>query len=115
MATFVLAHGGWGGGREWREVERRLRVNGHEATRPALTGLGERRHLLSPAVEPPTPTLAARTDYVLSEGDALLADDLLQHGESLIHYQLPSQVAAARKRFREVSQRVDQQPLSPAE
>jgi len=85
MATFVLAHGGWGGGREWREVERRLRVNGHEATRPALTGLGERRHLLSPAVEPPTRTLAARTDYVLSEGDALLALELFERKQAVVY------------------------------
>ncbi len=50
MATFVLTHGGWGGGWEWREVERLLRARGHEATRPTLTGLGERVHRASPAV-----------------------------------------------------------------
>lgn len=47
MATFVLIHGGWGGGWEWREVERLLREQGHEVTRPTLTGLGERMHLSS--------------------------------------------------------------------
>lgn len=50
MATFVLIHGGWGGGWEWREVERLLRGLGHDATRLTLTGLGERVHLASPAV-----------------------------------------------------------------
>jgi pimeloyl-ACP methyl ester carboxylesterase len=50
MASFVLVHGAWGGGWEWREVERLLRGRGHEATRPTLTGLGERAHLASPAV-----------------------------------------------------------------
>src|SRR5438309_8364490 len=50
MATFVLIHGGWGGGWEWREVERLLRTHGHEVTRPTLTGLGERVHLASSVV-----------------------------------------------------------------
>ena len=50
MSTFVLVHGGWGGGWEWRGVADRLRASGHEAYRPTLTGLGERRHLLSPSV-----------------------------------------------------------------
>jgi len=50
MATFVLIHGGWGGGWEWGEVDRLLRKQGHEVTRPTLTGLGERKHLSSPTV-----------------------------------------------------------------
>ncbi len=60
MATFVLVHGGWGGGWEWREVERLLRTQGHEATRLTLTGLGERTHLSSPAV-----TLATHVEDVV--------------------------------------------------
>ena len=51
MATFVIVHGAWGGGWEWREVEARLRAAGHEVNRPTLTGLGERSHLLSPAID----------------------------------------------------------------
>ena len=47
MATFVLVHGAWGGGLIWRRVARSLRVAGHEVYTPTLTGLGERRHLLS--------------------------------------------------------------------
>jgi pimeloyl-ACP methyl ester carboxylesterase len=50
MATFVLIHGAWGGGWEWGQVERLLRERGHEATRPTLTGLGERAHLVTPDV-----------------------------------------------------------------
>jgi pimeloyl-ACP methyl ester carboxylesterase len=50
MATFVLVHGAWGGGWEWRDVARRLQARGHEAFTPTLTGLGERSHLLSPEV-----------------------------------------------------------------
>ena len=45
MATFVLLHGGWGGGWEWRDVGDRLMAAGHRVFRPSLTGLGDRRHL----------------------------------------------------------------------
>jgi len=51
MATFTIVHGGWGGGWEWRDVEMLLRARGHDVTRPTLTGLGERAHLLSPSVD----------------------------------------------------------------
>jgi pimeloyl-ACP methyl ester carboxylesterase len=45
MATFVIVHGGWGGGWEWTPVARKLRARGHEVFTPTLTGLGERAHL----------------------------------------------------------------------
>ncbi|GIX29665.1 MAG: esterase [Porticoccaceae bacterium] len=51
MATFVLVHGGGHGGWCWRFVAERLRARGHEVYTPTLTGLGERSHLLSPAVD----------------------------------------------------------------
>lgn len=51
MATFVLVHGGWHGGWCWRKVAPLLRDAGHEVYAPTLTGLGERAHLLSPAVD----------------------------------------------------------------
>lgn len=50
MATFVLVHGGWAGGWQWREVAALLRAAGHEVFTPTLTGLGERVHLATPAV-----------------------------------------------------------------
>ena len=50
MATYVLVHGGWGGGGVWHRVTARLRAAGHDVYAPTLTGLGERAHLLSPAV-----------------------------------------------------------------
>ena len=50
MATFVLVHGGWAGGWQWREVASLLRAVGHEVFTPTLTGLGERVHLASPDV-----------------------------------------------------------------
>jgi pimeloyl-ACP methyl ester carboxylesterase len=45
MATFVIVHGGWGGGWEWTPVARKLRQRGHDVFTPTLTGLGERAHL----------------------------------------------------------------------
>ncbi len=50
MATFVLVHGGWAGGWQWREIATRLRAAGHDVYTPTLTGLGERVHLAHPDV-----------------------------------------------------------------
>ena len=50
MATFVIVHGGWGGGWEWRHVADELIQLGNAAYTPTLTGLGERSHLLSPSI-----------------------------------------------------------------
>jgi pimeloyl-ACP methyl ester carboxylesterase len=47
MATFVLVHGGGHGGWCYDKVARRLRAAGHDVYAPTLTGLGERKHLLS--------------------------------------------------------------------
>ncbi|MBI5719690.1 MAG: alpha/beta fold hydrolase [Burkholderiales bacterium] len=49
-ATFVLAHGAWGGAHGLRHVRRLLRTEGHEISTPSLTGIGERVHLASPPV-----------------------------------------------------------------
>lgn len=45
--TFVLVHGGWGGGWVWRRVADSLEKRGHKVFTPTLTGLGERSHLLN--------------------------------------------------------------------
>lgn len=45
MATFVIVHGAFGGGWEWREVAVALRARGHAVFTPTLTGMGERWHL----------------------------------------------------------------------
>ena len=52
MATIVLVHGG-GHGRLVlsKGVARILRAQGQEVYTPTMTGLGEREHLLSPAVD----------------------------------------------------------------
>jgi len=47
LKTYVLVHGGGHGGWCYRKVARLLREAGHEVFTPTLTGLGERKHLLS--------------------------------------------------------------------
>lgn len=47
---FVLVHGMYHGGWCWRQVASQLRTAGVATYVPTLTGLGERSHLLSPAV-----------------------------------------------------------------
>lgn len=49
--NFVLVHGAWHGGWCWHGVAETLRERGHCVTTPTQTGLGERSHLLSPAVD----------------------------------------------------------------
>jgi pimeloyl-ACP methyl ester carboxylesterase len=51
VATFVLVHGAWHGAWCWTRVADRLLAKGHAIVAPTLTGLCERSHLLSPAVD----------------------------------------------------------------
>jgi pimeloyl-ACP methyl ester carboxylesterase len=51
MATYVLCHGGWTGGWQWREVATLLRHEGHTVFTPTFTGSGERSHLASPDID----------------------------------------------------------------
>jgi len=48
--SFVLVHGAYHGGWCWARVAALLRLAGQRVLTPTHTGLGERRHLLSPAV-----------------------------------------------------------------
>lgn len=50
MANFVLVHGAWGGAWYWRRVEKLLGAAGHRVHAVTLTGVGERSHLMSPAI-----------------------------------------------------------------
>lgn len=50
MASFVLVHGAWHGAWCWRRVAALLASDGHDVFTPTLTGLAERSHLLSPAI-----------------------------------------------------------------
>ena len=49
-STYVIIHGAFGGGWDWRAVDDRLTRAGHRVYRPTLTGLGERVHLSSPDI-----------------------------------------------------------------
>src|SRR5690348_5939262 len=49
--TFVLVHGSWHGGWCWRRVADRLEKSCHKVCTPTVTGLGERVHLLTAAVD----------------------------------------------------------------
>ena len=49
-ATFVLVHGAWHGGWCWRRVADRLSARGHYVVAPTLSGVGERAHLASDAI-----------------------------------------------------------------
>lgn len=46
--TYVLVHGAWAGGWEWKQVGERLQGHGHNVYRATLTGQGERVHLARP-------------------------------------------------------------------
>ena len=61
MANFVLVHGAWHGGWCWQRVTSLLQQQGHRVYAVTLTGLGERAHLLSPAI-----TLDTHIDDVIS-------------------------------------------------
>ena len=50
MANFVMVHGAWHGGWCWQRVVQALSAGGHRTHAITLTGLGERAHLLSPAI-----------------------------------------------------------------
>jgi pimeloyl-ACP methyl ester carboxylesterase len=43
--TYVIVHGAWGGGWDWKRVDSVLTARGHHVYRMSLTGLGERVHL----------------------------------------------------------------------
>ncbi|MCC7054397.1 MAG: alpha/beta hydrolase [Gemmatimonadaceae bacterium] len=47
---YVIVHGAWGGGWDWKAVDSALTARGHHVHRVTLTGLGERVHLASPQV-----------------------------------------------------------------
>ena len=49
-STIVIVHGAWVGGWRWRPVADALIDRGHHVFTPTLTGLGERAHLTSAAV-----------------------------------------------------------------
>jgi pimeloyl-ACP methyl ester carboxylesterase len=49
--TYVLVHGAWGGGWDWRHVDDLLTADGNKVFRATLTGQGERSHLSSTNID----------------------------------------------------------------
>ena len=68
LSSLVLVHGAFHGGWCWRDVARRMRVAGHDVFTPTQTGLGERRHLMSPNISMET--------FVLDIANLLLTENL---------------------------------------
>ena len=51
QAAYVLVHGAWHGSWCWQRVRKNLQDAGHQVFTPTLTGLGDRSHLNSAAVD----------------------------------------------------------------
>jgi pimeloyl-ACP methyl ester carboxylesterase len=49
--TFLVCHGAWGGGWSWKKMHPLMQAAGHRLVTPTYTGLGERAHLASPAID----------------------------------------------------------------
>jgi pimeloyl-ACP methyl ester carboxylesterase len=51
VTVFVVAHGAWTAAWAWKKMRPLLAAAGHELWTPTYTGLGERAHLASPAID----------------------------------------------------------------
>jgi pimeloyl-ACP methyl ester carboxylesterase len=49
--TYVIVHGAWGGGWDWKHVDELLTADGNTVYRPTLTGLGEHFNLASTNID----------------------------------------------------------------
>src|SRR5215472_592184 len=49
--TFVLVHGAWGGGWDWKHVDDLLTADGYTVYRPTLSGLGEHNNISSTNID----------------------------------------------------------------
>ena len=72
MANFLLVHGAWHGAWCWQRVLPGLVQAGHRAQAVTLTGVGERAHLLSPAID-----LETHIQDVMAAMDAEEMDDVV--------------------------------------
>ncbi len=72
MANFVLVHGAWHGAWCWQHVVRELVLQGHHAHPVTLTGVGERKHLMSPLI-----TLETHISDVANAIEAEEMDDMV--------------------------------------
>ena len=51
QSTYVVLHGAWGGGWDWKHVADLLTADGNTVYRPTLTGLGEHSNLASTNID----------------------------------------------------------------
>lgn len=72
MVNFVLVHGAWHGAWCWRYVVREFVLQGHHAHPVTLTGVGERKHLMSPLI-----TLETHISDVANTIEAGEMDDIV--------------------------------------
>jgi pimeloyl-ACP methyl ester carboxylesterase len=49
--TFILVHGAWGGGWDWRHVDDLLTAKGNKVYRPTLSGQGEHSNIANPDID----------------------------------------------------------------
>ena len=50
-ATFLVCHGAWSAGWAWKKMHSLMAARGHRLVTPSYTGLGERAHLATPAID----------------------------------------------------------------
>lgn len=72
MANYLLVHGAWHGAWCWRRVVPLLTQAGHRVHAVTLTGVGERAHLLSPAID-----LDTHITDIMAAMDAEEMDDVI--------------------------------------
>jgi hypothetical protein len=76
--TYVLVHGAWHGSWCWQRVRKILQSAGHSVFTPTLTGLGERSHLNSSAVD-----LSTHIADVVIDGEILCQPLALSYAMSV--------------------------------
>jgi pimeloyl-ACP methyl ester carboxylesterase len=90
-------HGAWHGGWCWRRVEDRLRKAGHRVFTPTLTGVGERRHLLTAATD-----LETHIQDVLGLLEAEELEGVVLCGHSYAGLVISGVAARAKERIRQL-------------
>ena len=90
-------HGAWHGTWCWHRVADRLRKAGHRVFAPTLTGVGERRHLLSASVD-----LETHVQDVLGVLEAEELDEVVLVGHSYAGLVISGVAARATRRIRQL-------------
>jgi len=90
-------HGAWHGGWCWRRVGDRLQKAGHRVFAPTLTGVGERRHLLSAEVD-----LETHIRDILGVLEAEELESVVLVGHSYAGLVISGVAARAKERIRQL-------------